>query len=521
MSGTIDTGFCYRSSECYAFGDWLANYRAGFVRRGLLGEIAFVLHEATAVSPAVYVAVAQVALYSGLLIFSYLLLRRQRLLPYAPLIFVPFVFMYHEQTHFRKELLFLTLMAFCVWFLQSANRRQKELMLMTVLATYPLLVLTHEMLLAFLPYLLAAYVLACRNVPARNAAKLLSISLLSALCLVLVMVHGRATDEDTTRILQSLALAGYPVSDDGAINGLASSPSDGFAFVKRYFTPGTCARFVPVAALVALGFLPIRERCRAIARNRTCLLLIGAAFAMTLPLFVIATDWGRFIRIHAVALFLLSLGARPEPGSPWMDAGSDGRVAGARRSRMVFCLLMFVSYISFWRMPFHMQRLTVPLATPHYVSSVRQSWEYVETLPAARPPHDPAEPLYSSGWFPEKTNRGTTWRWTTRRATLTFLNPRTETALTLEYGAMPHLFPDGPQNVTAMVGDQVILSFPADESGRRRLRIPLGRTMLRNEGALVDLRIAVDRTFVPAEVIADSRDQRRLGIMVYQATVEH
>ena len=397
MGGAIDTVHCYRSSECYAFGDWLTNYRAGFVRRGFLGEIAFLLYEATAVSPAVYVAVTQVALYFGLLFFSYLLLRRQRLLPYAPLIFVPFVFLYYEQTHFRKELIFLALMAFCVWFWRSASRRRGELVLMAVLAGYPLLVLTHEMLLAFLPYLLAAYVLTCRRVPVESAARLLSVSLLSGFCLLLVMVYGRATYEDAIRILQSLALAGYPVSDDGAVESLSWSLSEGFSSVKRYVNLENCARFVPAVGLVMLGFLPIHERCRAIVRNRMCLLLIGLALAMTAPLFLVAADWGRLIRIHAVALFLLSLGVRAPLESPWTDAGPDRRVAGSRRLRAALGVLMLISYISFWRIPFHVQRLTVLLATPNYVNIVLRSWEHLEALPEARPPRDPAETRFRQG----------------------------------------------------------------------------------------------------------------------------
>ena len=36
----------------------------------------------------------------------------------------------------------------------------------------------------------------------------------------------------------------------------------------------------------------------------------------------------------------------------------------------------------------------------------------------------------------------------------------------------------------------------------------------------VEVHIAVDRPFVPANLIADSQDTRELGIQVYRATVE-
>ena len=92
-------------------------------------------------------------------------------------------------------------------------------------------------------------------------------------------------------------------------------------------------------------------------------------------------------------------------------------------------------------------------------------------------------------------------------------HPQADATFSLDYAAR------APQTVTVSVGDQLLQSFVADASGRRRRRIPLPATALGN-GDRAKIQITVDRTFVPANLIAGSRDTRELGIKVYHAAVE-
>ena len=119
-SGVIYTLEGYRVRNSDTFGDWLINYRSGFVRRGLFGEAVYRLYEATDISPEIYVLLALLTTYSIFLLFSYLMLREQKLLPYALLIFAPFVFMYHDEAGgVRKEQIFLAAMASVMWLFQA------------------------------------------------------------------------------------------------------------------------------------------------------------------------------------------------------------------------------------------------------------------------------------------------------------------------------------------------------------------------------------------------------------------
>jgi hypothetical protein len=102
---------------------------------------------------------------------------------------------------------------------------------------------------------------------------------------------------------------------------------------------------------------------------------------------------------------------------------------------------------------------------------------------------------------------------------LSVRNPRKDVTLYFEYDARPDLFPDAPQQVTMTIGDQTIASFAASSADPTLLRIPITAAQLGSTD-LSDIRIDLDRTFVPAKLPAGGKDARELGIRVYHAFVE-
>ena len=123
---------------------------------------------------------------------------------------------------------------------------------------------------------------------------------------------------------------------------------------------------------------------------------------------------------------------------------------------------------------------------------------------------------FTDGWYARETGG---WRWTQQTATLAFLNPRTAAVLHLDYDARADLFEDSPRMLTITVGDQVARSFAPDAAGRQQTNVLLPATWLGARDR-VEVQIAVDRPFVPANVGAGSPDTRELGIQVYRAAVE-
>jgi hypothetical protein len=127
-----------------------------------------------------------------------------------------------------------------------------------------------------------------------------------------------------------------------------------------------------------------------------------------------------------------------------------------------------------------------------------------------------------NGWHPTEfaaENPSLEWEWTQKVATLTLKNPRKDVFLYLEFDARTDVFTDRPQQVTVYSGDQTVDTFPANAGVPTLRRIPITAAQL-GQNEMAELRIEVDRTFVPAKLPAGGRDVRELGIRVYNVFVE-
>jgi hypothetical protein len=129
---------------------------------------------------------------------------------------------------------------------------------------------------------------------------------------------------------------------------------------------------------------------------------------------------------------------------------------------------------------------------------------------------------YQSGWQkPEfaAENPAVDWQWTRKSAVVTFANPRKDVTILLDFDARPDLFPDRPQQVTVYSGGQLVETFAADGKEPVIRRIPISAAQL-GSADLAEVRLEVDRTFVPANLPAGGKDTRELGIRVYHVYVE-
>jgi len=127
-----------------------------------------------------------------------------------------------------------------------------------------------------------------------------------------------------------------------------------------------------------------------------------------------------------------------------------------------------------------------------------------------------------SGWHPAEfspEDPSVEWEWTQKVAAMSFRNPRRDVTLFLDYDARPDIFPDRPQQVTVYAGHTPIETFAADQVDRTLLRIPIAADALGTED-MAEVRLDVDRTFVPSDMPAGGRDDRELGIRVYHKFIQ-
>jgi hypothetical protein len=127
-----------------------------------------------------------------------------------------------------------------------------------------------------------------------------------------------------------------------------------------------------------------------------------------------------------------------------------------------------------------------------------------------------------NGWHPTEfaaENPSLEWEWTQKVATLTLKNPQKDVFFYLDFDARTDVFTDRPQQVAIFAGDQQIETFPAGNSSPALKRIAISAAQL-GTNEMAEIRIEVDRTFVPAKLPAGGRDVRELGIRVYNVFVE-
>jgi hypothetical protein len=131
--------------------------------------------------------------------------------------------------------------------------------------------------------------------------------------------------------------------------------------------------------------------------------------------------------------------------------------------------------------------------------------------------------FYKSGWHPAEfasDNPLVEWQWTQKIATLALpRNPRKDVTFYLSYSGRADLFGDAPQQVSVYVGDQVVDTFRVTDNKQTLRTIPISAAQLGAADA-VEVRLEVDKTFVPAKLASAGRDSRELGIQVYHQFFE-
>ena len=133
--------------------------------------------------------------------------------------------------------------------------------------------------------------------------------------------------------------------------------------------------------------------------------------------------------------------------------------------------------------------------------------------------------IYRDGWYPAEhplDDTNVEWRWTKKEATISFRNPGKDSVLYLHLDGRADLFDESP-NVAIAIGDRTIETFELTSDGPMLRTIVLNAADLGSDG-IVDLKIQVDKTFVPAQIPSaeppESGDERELGVRVFHAFIE-
>ena len=130
--------------------------------------------------------------------------------------------------------------------------------------------------------------------------------------------------------------------------------------------------------------------------------------------------------------------------------------------------------------------------------------------------------VFKSGWYDAESSEGmvgTSWQWSKKEGALSFRNPKRDTLLMIQLDQPAMAFQE-PQRVELRIGQAVADAFPLPAGRPELRRISLTPQQMGN-GDIVDVTVAVDKTFVPASIPQlKSSDSRELGLRVFHVFVE-
>jgi len=109
------------------------------------------------------------------------------------------------------------------------------------------------------------------------------------------------------------------------------------------------------------------------------------------------------------------------------------------------------------------------------------------------------------------------WHWTKKVATLAIRNPKKDSVLYLDLDNPGGVFEE-PQQVTVSTGGTTLDQFTVVPKREVLRKIGLSAAALGADDN-VDVRIDVDKTFVPSRLSPSSKDPRELGVRVFHAVV--
>lgn len=339
-----------RLTHPWILGEWLINYSGGFVRRGLVGQFLLLVHRFTHLSLIGLTAALQLALYAAFYASLLPLLRGLRWsLPLLALLLSPATLAFtvlDPPTSVRKEIFLFLALSLAVNALIFLRLKAWQLTAALAVAA-PLLVLTHEVLAVYLPYLAVPVLLGARDW--RKALPLLVFpALLAAGALAAVVTHPGSpavvsavcTSVGGDLVRQPHGLCGGAIAYLGRSSAEARAETGRairfYRYQRRYPLPILLTTF-PIALLL--------WRRRGDRPARIVLATTAISGVLSLPLFVLARDWGRWTSIHGICLLLLFLLLeRPAALASALALPSSPR-------RRVAALALLLLYATIWTLP--------------------------------------------------------------------------------------------------------------------------------------------------------------------------
>lgn len=286
-------------------GDWLINYTNGFVRRGLLGEVATTLSSKFNASILNLVLLIKFSAYLVWTAFFFLIALKKRIgLFEMTLILAPWAFLFdlHDPlSSGRKELLLFCVFTVFIYLLIIKTKKDTKPLanwaFYYLLIALPLLTIIHEGLFFYFQFFLIPLLfigggdkpLVTFGIP----------YLISLIILLILYIFFKGDISYAISICNSLLEQNIPQSIcDGAINAL--NPK------TMYFTSFFFKTYIPLFLLTTIPLFFYTKIFSTIPLQKIIIIFL-ICLLPTLPLYYLAFDWGRWIYIGGILTLTTSI----------------------------------------------------------------------------------------------------------------------------------------------------------------------------------------------------------------------
>jgi hypothetical protein len=343
----------------WIIGDWLLNFKAGFIRRGLSGCLILGLSDLINLEPNIAVALIQLICFLTYMVILFSLIRRKKINAWFLLMLLsPAALLFPVMDDYvvgRKELILFFLFAVYVLCLEKKVLRTNLVILLFSLALM-VATLFHELIFFYIPYfVIAAYLKSKIDDKPFYFSKIVFIILGPLIAMAALLLYGKEINSQI--ICAGFAERGFP---DAICGGILKYP------VKYEIVYGAEEGnyILNYVFALLLGLIPyvffIRELKHPIVTLRKFFFGFLFLLVFSLPLFVYAVDWGRWINIHFILLLFTSLFLLKDKVKNIQDEGADNYLVIPRLwkpetimlklSGNVIFLILSLSYITLWSM---------------------------------------------------------------------------------------------------------------------------------------------------------------------------
>lgn len=298
------------NKDAWEYGEWLINYQSGFNRRGLIGEIILLFSIFFNHNPQVSYIFLLIIIIFCFYYLNYIFLKKIDLdyfyliIFFSPLFY--FFFIIENGVGIRKEIIFYT---YYLFFLFKLGKEKNILEAVKVIYFVPILLLIHEGLFFYLPYLIIPLAI---KYPVKNLKKIqFHLGIVFFICLVtmLILYFDETSYKDTSIICKSLRdFAPIRCNEWGPIYALWHNfweDQNQNSMVFFYLKADTITwlgylfyslySFIPL--LIIFKYLKIDKKAK-LNKHINFKLLILISLLFSLPLYHIAEDWSRWSSIH-------------------------------------------------------------------------------------------------------------------------------------------------------------------------------------------------------------------------------